>query len=70
MPLLRLIADDRLPLTFLLYPIFPENASGTKSDQKHTAKLYRVQVGAYSTRNSAQKVVEKLKKAGFDGTIL
>ena len=47
-----------------------ENASGTKSDQKHTAKLYRVQVGAYSTRDSAQKVVEKLKKAGFDGTIL
>lgn len=47
-----------------------ENASGTKSDQKQTAKLYRVQVGAYSTRDSAQKVVEKLKKAGFDGTIL
>ena len=47
-----------------------ENVSGTKSDQKHTAKLYRVQVGAYSTRDSAQKVVDKLKKAGFDGTIL
>lgn len=47
-----------------------ENASGIKSDQKHTAKLYRVQVGAYSTRDSAQKVVDKLKKAGFDGTIL
>lgn len=47
-----------------------DNTIGTKSDQKQTAKLYRVQVGAYSTRDSAQKVVEKLKKAGFDGTIL
>ena len=42
----------------------------TKTDQKQTQKLYKVQVGAYSTRDSAQKVVDKLKKAGFDGTIL
>ena len=42
----------------------------TKTDQKQTQKIYKVQVGAYSTRDAAQKVVDKLKKAGFDGTIL
>ena len=41
----------------------------TKTDQKQTQKLYKVQVGAYSTRDAAQKVVDKLKKAGFDGAI-
>ena len=42
----------------------------TKTDQKQTQKLYKVQVGAYSTRDAAQKVVDKLKKAGFDGAIV
>ena len=47
-----------------------DKISDEKTNQKKETKLYRVQVGAYSTRDSAQKVVEKLKKAGFDGTIL
>ena len=42
----------------------------TKADQKQTQKIYKVQVGAYSTRDAAQKVVDKLKKAGFDGAIV
>ena len=46
------------------------NANDTKTDQKQTQKLYKVQVGAYNTRDAAQKVVDKLKKAGFDGTIV
>ena len=45
-------------------------ANDTKTDQKQTQKIYKVQVGAYSTRDSAQKVVDKLKKAGFDGAIV
>ena len=45
-------------------------ANDTKTDQKQTQKLYKVQVGAYSTRDAAQKVVDKLKKAGFDGAIV
>lgn len=42
----------------------------TKTDQKQTQKLYKVQVGAYNTRDAAQKIVDKLKKAGFDGAIV
>lgn len=42
----------------------------TKTDQKQTQKLYKVQVGAYSTKDAAQKIVDKLKKAGFDGAIV
>ena len=45
-------------------------ANDTKTVQKQTQKLYKVQVGAYSTRDAAQKVVDKLKKAGFDGAIV
>lgn len=45
-------------------------ANDTKTDQKQTQKIYKVQVGAYSTRDAAQKVVDKLKKAGFDGAIV
>ena len=42
----------------------------TKTDQKQTQKLYKVQVGAYSARDAAQNVIDKLKKAGFDGAIV
>ena len=42
----------------------------TKADQKQTQKIYKVQVGAYSTRDAAKKVIDKLKKAGFDGAIV
>ena len=45
-------------------------ANDTKTDQKQTQKLYKVQVGAYNTRDAAQKVIDKLKKAGFDGAIV
>ena len=46
------------------------NANDTKTDQKQTQKLYKVQVGAYNKRDAAQKVIDKLKKAGFDGAIV
>ena len=46
------------------------NANDTKTDQKQTKKLYKVQVGAYSTMDAAQNVIGKLKKAGFDGAIV
>ena len=42
----------------------------TKTDQKQTQKIYKVQVGAYNTRDAAQNVIGKLKKAGFDGAIV
>lgn len=45
-------------------------ANDTKTDQKQTQKIYKVQVGAYSTRDAAQNVIDKLKKAGFDGAIV
>ena len=46
------------------------HANDTKTDQKQTQKIYKVQVGAYSTRDAAQNVIDKLKKAGFDGAIV
>ena len=47
-----------------------EKVNDAKTDQKQTQKIYKVQVGAYSTRDAAQKVIDKLKKAGFDGAIV
>ena len=47
-----------------------EKTNTVKSNHKNTAKPYRVQVGAYSTKDAAQKIVDKLKKAGFDGAIV
>ena len=47
-----------------------EKVNDAKTDQKQTQKLYKVQVGAYSTRDAAQNVIDKLKKAGFDGAIV
>jgi N-acetylmuramoyl-L-alanine amidase len=35
-----------------------------------TASLYRVQVGAYAVKENAENMLEKLKKAGFDGYIV
>lgn len=37
--------------------------------RKESGKLYKVQVGAFSKRENAEKLLEKLKKAGFDGFI-
>ena len=47
-----------------------EKVNDAKTDQKQTQKIYKVQVGAYSTRGAAQNVIDKLKKAGFDGAIV
>lgn len=47
-----------------------EKVNDAKTDQKQTQKLYKVQVGAYSTRDAPQNVIDKLKKAGFDGAIV
>ena len=32
--------------------------------------LYRVMAGSYSVRENAERQVERLKKAGFDATIM
>ena len=47
-----------------------EKVKDTRTDQKQTQKLYKVQVGSYNTRDAAKKVIDKLKKAGFDGAIV
>ena len=47
-----------------------DKISDEKTNQKKETKLYRVQVGAYSTKDAAQNVIDKLKKAGFDGAIV
>nr|DAH73610.1 MAG TPA: Cell wall hydrolase autolysin [Caudoviricetes sp.] len=41
----------------------------TEPEQPATDKLYRVQVGAFAIRANAEKMVQRLKKAGFDGFI-
>ena len=33
-------------------------------------KLYRVQIGAFSSKTNAENYLEKAKKAGFDGFIV
>jgi cell division protein FtsN len=35
-----------------------------------SGKLYRVQVGAYSKKENAEKMLAGLKNAGFDGIIV
>ena len=41
----------------------------TEPEQPATDKLYRVQVGAFASRANAEKMVQRLKAAGFDGYI-
>ena len=41
----------------------------TEPEQPATDKLYRVQVGAFAIRANAEKMVQRLKEAGFDGFI-
>ena len=62
--------DYKKMATAIVQGITGVNANDTKTDQKQTQKLYKVQVGAYSTRDAAEKVVDKLKKAGFDGIVV
>lgn len=38
-------------------------------EQPATDKLYRVQVGAFANRENAEKMLQRLKDAGFDGYI-
>ena len=41
-----------------------------KSDTENNKKvIYRVQVGAFSVRQNAVNMLDKIKKAGFDGFI-
>ena len=49
-------------------PVAPaEKPSAT--DKNDGGKLYRVQVGAFSVRANAEKMLDRLKKAGFEGYI-
>lgn len=41
----------------------------TEPEQPATDKLYRVQVGAFASRANAEKMVQRLKAAGFNGYI-
>ena len=38
-------------------------------EQPATDKLYRVQVGAFAVRENAEKMLRRLKDAGFEGYI-
>ena len=40
-----------------------------KPKPKQTGKLYKVQVGAFSKRENAEKLLKELKAKGFDGFI-
>lgn len=48
-----------------------DSANNTTSNENTTEKkvLYRVQVGAFNVRQNAVNMLDKLKKAGFDGFI-
>ena len=46
----------------------PEQPKPT-TDKNGGDKLYRVQIGAYAKRENAEKMLAKLKAAGFDGFI-
>ncbi len=54
-------------------PEVPLNPTVTPSTQavtpQTTTQLYRVQVGAFSTRENAQRVVDQLKSAGYEAVI-
>lgn len=41
----------------------------TEPEQPATDKLYRVQVGAFAVRENAEKMLQRLKDAGFEGYI-
>ena len=46
-----------------------EQPAPAKPETPTTDKLYRVQVGAFANRNNAEKMLQRLKAAGFDGFI-
>ncbi|KXG10680.1 Sporulation-specific N-acetylmuramoyl-L-alanine amidase [Anoxybacillus sp. P3H1B] len=45
-------------------------ASQTKTDTNTKEKLYRVQVGAFTDRENAERLVEELKKKGYQAIII
>lgn len=48
---------------------FKEKEIPKPAEPAATDKLYRVQVGAFSNRDNAEKMLARLKAAGFDGFI-
>ena len=40
------------------------------AEREKTAKLYRVQCGAFSSEGNAEKRVKELKAAGFDAVVM
>jgi N-acetylmuramoyl-L-alanine amidase len=47
----------------------PTKQESPKPAQPTGDKLYRVQVGAFAVRENAEKMLKRLKDAGFDGFI-
>ena len=47
----------------------PEPEQPAEPTEPATDKLYRVQVGAFAVRENAEKMLQRLKDAGFDGYI-
>jgi len=50
------------------YNVTPKEESKAETTEKGT--LYKVQVGAFAKKENAEKLLEKLKKAGYDGFIV
>lgn len=48
---------------------FKEKETPKPAEPAATDKLYRVQVGAFANRDNAEKMLQRLKAAGFDGFI-
>ena len=47
----------------------PEQPAPAEPEQPATNKRYRVQVGAFANRENAERMLAKLKAAGFEGYI-
>lgn len=47
----------------------PAESKPAESTTAESVKYYRVQVGAYSKKENAEAMLQKLKKAGFEGLI-
>ena len=50
-------------------PKHPADPTPAEPEQPATDKLYRVQVGAFANRDNAEKMLQRLKAAGFEGYI-
>lgn len=46
-----------------------EKKTASDTDSKSGTKMYRIQVGAYSSKNTAELMLVELRKAGFEGYI-